>query len=132
MAIPAAILALIQAGKIAAPLAARTIAGTTAAGLQKAKNVRAFPDPTMKKLVNWKNLDETGRMFYTGALGIPAATVGIGGPAIIGMYELQDRLNTGQWSVPEEGPMRFAGRKATHYPRFRYDRSGRSSWKGGY
>ena len=46
MPIPAAILALIQAGRIAAPLAARTIAGTTAAGLQKVKNVRAFPDPT--------------------------------------------------------------------------------------
>ena len=114
------LLALYRAGKIAGPLAA------------KAKNIRAFPDHTMKKLVNWKNLDETGRMFYTGALGVPAATVGIGAPAIIGLNKLVDNLNTGQWSVPEEGPMRFAGRKATHYPRFRYDRSGRSSWKGGY
>ena len=35
MPIPAAILALIQAGRIAAPLAARTMAGTGAAGLQK-------------------------------------------------------------------------------------------------
>jgi hypothetical protein len=35
MPIPAGILALIQAGRIAAPLAARTLAGTTAAGLQK-------------------------------------------------------------------------------------------------
>ena len=35
MPIPAVILALIQAGRIAAPLAARTIAGPTAAGLQK-------------------------------------------------------------------------------------------------
>ena len=118
------LLALLQAGRIAGPLAA------------KVKNIRAFPDPTKginkTKLVNWKNLDETGRMFYTGALGVPAATVGISAPAIIGLNELVDNLNTGQWSVPEEGPMRFAGRKATHYPRFRYDRSGRSSWKGGY
>ena len=37
MAIPAAILALIQAGRIAAPLAARTLAGTTAAGLKRVK-----------------------------------------------------------------------------------------------
>ena len=37
MPIPAAILALIQAGRIAAPLAARTIAGTTAAGLQRVR-----------------------------------------------------------------------------------------------
>ena len=37
MPIPAAILALIQAGRIAAPLAARTIAGTTASGLQRVK-----------------------------------------------------------------------------------------------
>ncbi len=114
------LLALLQAGRIAGPLAA------------KVKNVRAFPDHTMKKLVNWKNLDETGKAFYTGALGVPAATVGIGAPAIIGLNKLVDSLNTGQWSVPEEGPMRFAERKATHYPRFRYDRSGRSSWKGGY
>tara|TARA_R100001530_G_scaffold128830_1_gene98777 strand:+ start:109 stop:498 length:390 start_codon:yes stop_codon:yes gene_type:complete len=39
MAIPAAILALIQAGRIAAPLAARTLAGTTATGLEGAKRV---------------------------------------------------------------------------------------------
>ena len=113
------LLALIAAGRIAGPLAA------------KAKNIKV-PDNTMRKLVKWKDLDETGKIFYTGALGVPAATIGAGAPALMGLSELVDSLNTGQQSVPEGGPMRFAGRKSTHYPRFRYDRSGRSSWKGGY
>ena len=46
MPIPAVILALIQAGRIAAPLAARTMAGTTAAGLKKV-------DPMVKAGVAW-------------------------------------------------------------------------------
>jgi len=46
MPIPAAILALIQAGRIAGPLAARTMAGTTAAGLKKV-------DPMVKAGVAW-------------------------------------------------------------------------------
>jgi len=103
--IPQILLALLQAGRIAGPLTAKTIA--------KAKNIKTFPDHTMRKLVNWKNLDETGKIFYTGALGAPAATVGAGAPALIGLSELVNILNTGQQSVPEGGPMRFAGRKAT-------------------